>query len=37
MFAGSLVLTYILYKLDHCCSLDYSTALCAMPAKTEDV
>jgi uncharacterized membrane protein len=30
MFAGSLVLTYILYKLDHCCSLDYSTALCAM-------
>jgi uncharacterized membrane protein len=37
MFAGSLVLTYILYKLDHCCSLDYSTAMCAMPAKTEDV
>jgi uncharacterized membrane protein len=28
MFLGSLVLTYILYKLDHCCSLDYSTATC---------
>jgi uncharacterized membrane protein len=36
MFVGSLVLVYILYKLDHCCSLDYSTALCAMP-KSEDV
>jgi uncharacterized membrane protein len=28
MFLGSLVLTYVLYKLDHCCSLDYSTASC---------
>jgi uncharacterized membrane protein len=28
MFMGSLILTYILYKLDHCCSLDYSTAVC---------
>lgn len=30
MFLGSLVLTYILYKLDHCCSLDYSTAKCEL-------
>jgi uncharacterized membrane protein len=28
MFLGSLVLTYVLYKLDHCCALDYSTASC---------
>jgi uncharacterized membrane protein len=28
MFLGSLVLTYILYNLDHCCALDYSTATC---------
>jgi uncharacterized membrane protein len=28
MFIGSLVLTYILYNLDHCCALDYSTATC---------
>lgn len=28
MFLGSLILIYILYKLDHCCSLDYSTARC---------
>ena len=28
MFLGSLVLVYILYKLDHCCTLDYSTATC---------
>ena len=28
MFLGSLILVYILYKLDHCCSLDYSTATC---------
>ncbi len=28
MFLGSLVLAYILYRLDHCCSLDYSTAKC---------
>lgn len=28
MFLGSLVLTFVLYKLDHCCALDYSTAGC---------
>jgi uncharacterized membrane protein len=28
MFLGSLVLTYLLYNLDHCCALDYSTATC---------
>lgn len=26
MFLGSLVLSFVLYKLDHCCALDYSTA-----------
>ncbi len=31
MFLGSLVLTFILYRLDHCCALDYSTATCAFP------
>lgn len=28
MFLGSLVLIFVLYKLDHCCALDYSTARC---------
>ncbi len=28
MFIGSLILIYILYRLDHCCPLDYSTAKC---------
>jgi uncharacterized membrane protein len=28
MFIGSLVLVFVLYKLDHCCTLDYSTATC---------
>lgn len=28
MFLGSLVLVFVLYKLDHCCALDYSTARC---------
>lgn len=28
MFLGSLVLVYVLYQLDHCCTLDYSTASC---------
>jgi len=28
MFLGSLVLVIILYRLDHCCILDYSTATC---------
>ncbi|MHB8066876.1 MAG: DUF599 domain-containing protein [Desulfobaccales bacterium] len=34
MFIGSLVLTYVLYKLDHCCALDYSTASCDMQLHT---
>lgn len=33
MFLGSLVLAFILYKLDHCCSLDYSTAVCELKQK----
>jgi uncharacterized membrane protein len=28
MFLGSLILTVILYRLDHCCILEYSTATC---------
>jgi uncharacterized membrane protein len=28
MFLGSLVMVFVLYKLDHCCALDYSTATC---------
>lgn len=31
MFLGALVLTVVLYHLDHCCSLDYSTATCQLP------
>lgn len=36
MFIGSLILTFILYRLDHCCSLDYSTATCALPPNCPD-
>lgn len=28
MFLGSLVLVFVLYRLDHCCALEYSTARC---------
>ena len=28
MFLGSLVMVFVLYKLDHCCALEYSTARC---------
>ncbi len=28
MFLGSMVLIYVLYKLDHCCTLDYTKAQC---------
>jgi len=35
MFLGSLVLTFILHRLDHCCTLDYSTAICKIQ-KPED-
>jgi uncharacterized membrane protein len=35
MFFGSLVLVFTLYKLDHCCSLDYSTAVCALERKKD--
>ncbi len=35
MFLGSLVLTYILYRLDHCCSPDYAAASCNMARCTE--
>lgn len=30
MFAGSLVVVLVLYQLDHCCSLEYSTAKCEL-------
>jgi uncharacterized membrane protein len=30
MFFGSLFLVYVLYRLDHCCALDYSTAKCEL-------
>ncbi|MHC1742138.1 MAG: DUF599 domain-containing protein [Syntrophobacteraceae bacterium] len=30
MFLGSLVLVFVLYQLDHCCALDYSTAQCEL-------
>lgn len=35
MFLGSLVLIYILYRLDHCCTLDYSTATCPLKPQEE--
>jgi uncharacterized membrane protein len=35
MFMGSLILVYILYKLDHCCALDYSTATCDLKTHQE--
>jgi uncharacterized membrane protein len=34
MFLGSLVMVYVLYKLDHCCTLDYSTAQCDIATHT---
>ncbi len=34
MFLGSLVLVVVLYKLDHCCALDYSIAQCDMQTRT---
>ncbi len=30
MFLGSLTLVFVLYQLDHCCTLDYSTAKCEL-------
>ncbi len=35
MFFGSLLLAFVLYKLDHCCSLDYSTAICELKPREE--
>lgn len=35
MFFGSLVLTFILYRLDHRCSIDYSTAACEIRGSGE--
>jgi uncharacterized membrane protein len=34
MFLGSLVLVFVLYRLDHCCTLDYSAATCAIPIRS---
>jgi uncharacterized membrane protein len=36
MFIGSLVLVFVLYKLDHCCALDYSTAQCDIGARSKE-
>jgi len=36
MFLGSLVLTFVLYKLDHCCALDYSTATCELRGSPQE-
>ena len=36
MFLGSLVLVFVLYKLDHCCALDYSTARCVMDTRAAE-
>ena len=33
MFLGSLVMVCVLYRLDHCCSLEYSTARCEMETR----
>lgn len=35
MFGGSIMLVCVLYKLDHCCALEYSTARCFL--KTTDM
>ena len=35
MFLGSLVLVFILYRLDYCCYLDYSTAVCELKPKDQ--
>jgi uncharacterized membrane protein len=34
MFLGSLVMVFVLYKLDHCCALEYSTARCDIKTHT---
>jgi uncharacterized membrane protein len=36
MFLGSLVLVFVLYKLDHCCALDYSTARCDIDSRAAE-
>lgn len=36
MFSGSIVLVLVLYKLDHCCALDYSTARCDLGARSRE-
>jgi uncharacterized membrane protein len=36
MFLGSLVLVFVLYKLDHCCALDYSTARCDIETRSHE-
>jgi uncharacterized membrane protein len=36
MFLGSLVLVFVLYKLDHCCALDYSTAKCELKTRAAE-
>ncbi len=30
MFLGALTMVFVLYQLDHCCTLDYSTAKCEL-------
>ena len=36
MFIGSMILVVVLYKLDHCCSLDYSTGVCELKQKNHN-
>ncbi len=33
MFLGSLVMVWVLYKQDHCCALEYSTAKCEITTR----
>jgi len=36
MFLGSLVMVFVLYQLDHCCALDYSTAQCDIETRKQE-
>ncbi|MEM5787752.1 MAG: DUF599 domain-containing protein [Syntrophobacteraceae bacterium] len=37
LFLGSVILVFFLYKLDHCCALDYSTAQCDIHTRGSNV
>ncbi len=36
MFLGSIILVFVLYKLDHCCTIDYSTAQCDIETRGKE-